>query len=377
MTLPPSNKERFVFIDGLRGIAAVGVMFHHLFFSELQSALQTVFPAPLLWISRQGDSCVQIFFVISGFVIAWSLRNMKINAASALNFILRRQIRLDPAYWFTILFAVARVAVAAMAHPVYWPVVPRPGTILVNMLYLQNILHRPIIMGISWTLCLEVQLYLVYILLLYVIQRAIAFFSIPARGRTAAYLAPMIPLLMLSLWLHNRDGADAYFVFGWYLFGLGALICWTAQGVVPPLALIATLLMETAWGIARQDWHVLLAPALGATIYAGFRTGGLTRWLGDRVLQYFGRISYSLYLVHRDTSRVVMRLGIRLTRLRPAPALLWYALSMAACVGVAHLLHILVERPSMNLASRLKPRKAAPAAETALIPAIAQPASSP
>jgi peptidoglycan/LPS O-acetylase OafA/YrhL len=374
--LPAPNKERFVFIDGLRAIAALGVMFYHLHLSELQAPLDSIFPAPLRWLVRQGLSCVQIFFVISGFVIAWSLRNMNVNLSGALNFILRRQIRLDPAYWFAVLFASARLAVQAMDHPADWPLVPHAGTIVVNLLYLQNILHRPEIMSVSWTLCLEVQLYLVYILVLFLVQRVIVRLSVPARGQSAVYLAPMIPLLLASLWLHNRDWAASYFIFGWYLFGMGALVCWTVRGLVPAPALMATLLVESAWAIVQKDGHVLIGPVIAASIYAGYLTGGLTRWLGNGVLQYFGRISYSLYLMHRDTARIVMRLGMRLTGLAAWPAVVWYVLSAAASVGVAQLMYMLIERPSMNLAARLKQRSPQPIPTVPLpVPAPAATAS--
>src|SRR5580700_6526854 len=140
--LAAKSTERFVFIDALRAIMALDVMFFHLCFlhSEIRDGISSILPGKLQWIIDQDLQQNQVFFVISGFVIAWSLRKLTINIGSAFNFILRRQIRLDPAYWVCIALSVGCMIVqAAFVDHSRWAVVAGPKRILLNMFYLQNI----------------------------------------------------------------------------------------------------------------------------------------------------------------------------------------------------------------------------------------------
>ena len=68
--------------------------------------LTSVLPLSLPKILRHGDLGVEVFFVLSGFVIAHQ-RGRPITPAFAGRFALRRAIRLDPPYYFTILVSVA------------------------------------------------------------------------------------------------------------------------------------------------------------------------------------------------------------------------------------------------------------------------------
>src|SRR5690349_17798349 len=87
---------RFEFLDGLRGIAALGVIFFH-FNGSLKE--HSHFSQFLLSALDLGHLGVQIFFVLSGFVIAYSLRQEKLSCLFVLRFFVRRSIRLDPPYW--------------------------------------------------------------------------------------------------------------------------------------------------------------------------------------------------------------------------------------------------------------------------------------
>ena len=94
---------RFRFLDGLRGIAALSVLIHHAFHgSEFKTALTGLLGHGVERFTSVCDRGVQIFFVLSGFVIAYSIREMNVSPRNALNFILRRQIRLDPAFWLVL-----------------------------------------------------------------------------------------------------------------------------------------------------------------------------------------------------------------------------------------------------------------------------------
>jgi peptidoglycan/LPS O-acetylase OafA/YrhL len=351
--------ERFVFIDGLRALAALGVMTHHLYCAELQGPLYAALPRSTTWVFGQDLQRVQVFFVISGFVIAWSLRSIIVTAASAFNFILRRQVRLDPSYWLCVVLASLHLAIQAHFHPALWATVPSPKIMLLNAFYVQRILHIQQILPVAWSLCMEVQLYLLYIILLWVIQRIISRFRLSARGASAAHVLVILPPLLLSLWLHRHHWAVPWVLRSWYLFAMGILVCWAMEGRIGPSALVMVGLLEVFWGILRNDHHVLVCVGIAGLIFAASRGNGLTRWLRQGIFQYLGRISYSLFLVHWDVGKAVLRLGIHVTHYQKGPAVVWFVLACAASIGAAHLLNVFVEQPSMRLASRLKPGRAA------------------
>src|SRR6476619_3658253 len=89
-------------IDGLRGIAALLVVLFHLHLAVSRTATDWLW-FPIDWIAKNGDKGVDIFFVISGFVIAMSVSKGARTFGYFGRFILRRSIRLDPPYWSAIL----------------------------------------------------------------------------------------------------------------------------------------------------------------------------------------------------------------------------------------------------------------------------------
>lgn len=97
--------RRFEFLDGLPGIAALAVILFH-FNGTLKDHGVFVAPAPLDFLYGLGRYGVQIFFVLSGFVIAYSLRYEKITSLFCLRFFLKRSIRLDPPYWLIVALMV-------------------------------------------------------------------------------------------------------------------------------------------------------------------------------------------------------------------------------------------------------------------------------
>jgi peptidoglycan/LPS O-acetylase OafA/YrhL len=358
--------ERFVFIDGLRALAAIGVMTHHLYNGEMQGTLYATLPRAATWVFGQDLQRVEVFFVISGFVIAWSLRSIVVTASSAFNFILRRQIRLDPAYWLLVIIATLHLVIQAHHHPAMWAALPTPKTIFLNMIYLQKILHLQEIMPVAWSLCMEVQLYLLYIILLWIIQRSITRFRLKARGASAAHVLVILPPLFLSLWLHRHHWAVPYALRSWYLFAMGILVCWAMEGRVRPVVLLLIGLLELFWAVYRNDHKVIFCVGIAGLIYVSTLGTGLTRWLRQGIFQYLGRISYSLFLVHWDVGKAVLRAGVHITHYQRGFAVFWFILACAASIGAAHLLNVFVEQPSIRLASRLKPRSQKPIAPAAV-----------
>jgi peptidoglycan/LPS O-acetylase OafA/YrhL len=376
-----ANGQRFAFVDALRGIAALGVAAFHIYhYGPLPELAATVVPKPLDFMLHHGWAGVQMFFVISGFVIAYTLRGARITPSYLGNFALRRSLRLDPPYWFTIAFVIGLYAITSSLFDIddgLMDDAPTWDQVLAHVFYLQNILGYQNLSAGFWTLCIEVQFYILFAVLLGFAQRLTAHCSDRAEG---AHWLPLIltfaPLAVASLfWFSlDRDNTD-WIVHFFAFFFLGALAWWTLEGRTPKLAFwafVAAILVrqQIAWTL---DMRVALIT--GVAIYGVIQTGRSQRWLNFGWLQRLGKISYSLYLIHYPISWIITTLGYELTGDSAVAAAFWLLLSLAASIGVAHALHLAIEGPAIRFARRLKRfgGQTAIAAAPGAVPLLADP----
>ena len=168
---------RFAFLDALRGLGALGIR-------------ATTFIGIGHWRFRRTISCrrwcssscvtagcsVQVFWVIAGFVVAYSLRKTAVGPASFGNFTLRRVLRLGMPYWTAIL---AVVAIDALTKP--WlpdpPLVDDPvgwSRLAANLGFLQDVLHLGNISAGTWFVCVDLQFGLLFMVMLGIVQGILA-----------------------------------------------------------------------------------------------------------------------------------------------------------------------------------------------------------
>lgn len=359
-----ASGQRFTLVDALRGIAAVGVLFHHMLFnSELQVTLWSTLPFWLLELCRKGAFGVEIFFVLSGFVIVHSLRNVRMTPRAVGNFMLRRQLRLDPPYWTMLVLTVASIYVEQHVPWIERRPLPTWYEFGANLFYLNQIVGSVQIMAVSWTLCMEVQFYLVLILLLLAGKT-----MSPSGARSATYSAALVWVLGITSMLLPRYMIPGWFIELWFYFAAGALCYWAVHTPRFRMAFLGYMGLFLVAAIWQEPRPMLMGWTTALLLYTAGRMGKLSTWLNFAPLQYFGRISYSLYLSHLMVAAYVLRLGYRLTGTNHAGAALWFCVAGVVSIAAAHALYLLVERPSIRLAARFKPaREGEPA------PALAAP----
>jgi peptidoglycan/LPS O-acetylase OafA/YrhL len=358
-----ASGKRFKLVDALRGIAALAVLCHHLLFnSELQVTLWQVLPGWFAEFCHSGAFGVEIFFVLSGFVITHSLRNVALNAKGVGNFMLRRQLRLDPPYWTLLALTIASIYVERHFS---W-IVPRPiptfYEVWTNMFYLHNILGANQIMSVSWTLCLEVQFYLVFIILLVAGKymspsgkNALNFSAaLVALLAIASLIAPLVlPVHAISVW----------FLLWWYYFAAGALCYWAVTTPRFRLPFIGFLALFFAFALffsftkVQETKPMFIGWSTALLLFTAGRMGKLTTWLDFPPLQYLGRISYSLYLSHLLVAVYVLRIGYRVSKTSHAGAVFWFFMAGAVSIAAAHVIYLLVERSSVRFAAGFKPAR--------------------
>lgn len=267
----------------LRGVAATLVVLFHL---QAAAVAEGHDPGPLRWF-RGGEAGVDIFFVLSGFVIFHAARGRRGHGAAW--FLRQRFWRIVPPYWAALGLTLAAMAGLASLRG-DWSAWPDGRSLLVSALLL------PLpdqVMAVAWTLTIEQLFYLVF---------AASFFRSGARGTILALTAWALVTQGLKhahVPLPDWLGLILYsgvieFLFGGLIAlahaagwqrGAGLAVLAGALG----LAAVVTGLLPLAWG---REWVAGLPSA--ALVY-GLAVGG---WRMPGWTQVWGEASYLLYLLH-------------------------------------------------------------------------------
>ena len=366
---------RFAFVDGLRGLAALAIVVFHLWWYEPEPYPLLRSVHDLLHTALLRTRCgVQVLLVVSGFVIAYTLRKTWVTPAEVLSFLARRIVRLVPAYWMAIGFALLVDVVCRNVFELPSLGDPRHSVsrVVAHLLFLQEVLGFSTISAGMWTICIEMQFYVVAILGWGLAQRLS---TRPGIGHpqpaTFALLAVFASTALIALCYWQRlESTEAWVTHYLWKFFLGMVTWWTLDRTVPRWVFVSVV----AIGAAHLVFELTLDPeflwefeipstnaiAL-VTAVAIFIAGSWDRlhlWLNWPWLQYLSRISYSLYLIHFPVCHLLTVLGWRWCGSAPTPvqATTIFGASLVASLLAAHVLYVCVERPSMAWSARLKLR---------------------
>lgn len=296
---------RFHLIDALRGFAASWIVLGHAFEGEYFSHLAGHLPQ-LFWLIKYGYLAVPIFFVISGFVIAHSLSNDYVDGRYFLKFTLRRTVRLDPAYWGSILLVISLSWVAAKVSGEIFKS-PEPFAILSHIFYLQALIGVPHLISVYWTLCLEIQFYLIFCGLMYFTAKLRPYYSMAFQAvllfTTSASLIWPLKIVDTPQPLHH-----IIFLPYWHSFLLGVFSFWCWKKLIPQsyfylyaltLAIVTIYNSNpsTLFDMRNPSYFTLSSVLTALFIHECARLNKLSsaNW---RWIQFLGAISYSLYLTH-------------------------------------------------------------------------------
>lgn len=338
-------RPRLYVVDAIRLAAALLVALHHyagtnrvnqpgnaIWGRPVSDIMPTVFRvASFGWIG------VEIFFVISGFVICMSCWGR-----TPRQFFVSRVIRLYPAYWFAVLFTTA----VLVALPGVWKRLAARD-VLLNLTMLQSGSDVPDVDLVYWTLWSELRFYLLFLVVVAMgltYRRVVVFCCV---WGTAAMLAPVsgFPLLVLV-----ADPSSA-----WYF--IAGLALYLMHRFGPDLLLWGILAMSWLMGqreLAMRVAHEDVSSWRGAVmIYTAFLLLMVAVALGrtDRVrwrrLTTAGSLTYPLYLTHYVAGTTLISC-LRDTM----DARLLVTLVIVAFLGLSWLIHRYVERPAARALKR-------------------------
>jgi peptidoglycan/LPS O-acetylase OafA/YrhL len=339
-------------IDGLRGIAALAVVFYHLNLAARLSYGRWT-PEWLDWLLQQGFLGVDVFFVISGFVIAYSVRLGTFTLDFLGCFVVRRFIRLDPPYWVAIFLEIGLIWLSLRVGSSNASL-PSTAQLAAHFFYLQNILELGDIVPIFWTLCYEVQFYVFLIallvagrvLLLRVGARRLHWISVFAFG-ILFVVSVFARYDLFSLRIH-----PGFAINRWFQFFLGTVVWWVVSKRITAHYLFA------AWGflagavlVSGQSLLQVLPIGISGLLWWSYKRDRMVSILSGRIWQFLGAISYSLYLFHSSIGWRLVRAPDLLLGVAPVPTVILgiYLTSILACILCAWAAWRIFERPFMEL----------------------------
>lgn len=333
------SREKFCLVQSLRGIAALWVVLFHARAGGHINALLAKLPAAGGAFFDLGETGVAIFFALSGFVIAHSIAGDRITPAYIGRFALRRSIRLDPAYWASIMLFLtfAIVSAAVKREPM---ALPSSAQLAANLTYTQLFAGLPSINAVYWTLCYEVQFYLVLVCCVMAAQRY---------GAWPYVLATICAVLFGAGLVENP--VPGLFVDRWHCFFLGVLAYWAKE---EKLAAYAFTALSVPVLLLNPSPFTIMSMLTALVLMVTHRTGTISQALAWRPLLALGAVSYSLYLTHNPVSGaaffVLDKIG--------TPQWLALLLTVAACIATAGAFWWAIERPTAELARKVSLRRA-------------------
>lgn len=338
MPTPPSN-QRIDVINALRAFAALFVAWGHFVAGQGK------------WLSlsgKYGYLGVHIFFVISGFVIPWSLYRASYTLRHYGRFLVKRNIRLYPPYLASI--AISIVAANYIFAPLFHlpSVTVTARSLLLHFAYLNDIVGVPWVNVVYWTLAIEFQWYLLV---------GLMFPLLASRNKLARFTG--IAGMMVAYFAIGNDRLIFHSI---PIFLVGVFVFQYRVGIIAVREMLGFIAVMVLAMIGPIGWIVAGVSVTTAMLitFSKFHNRGL-----DRV----GDVSYSLYLLHLPIGVTVIGL---LSHYLPYTGSYMIVLDVVGVVVsglAAWMMYQTVEKPSQNMSSAIRFNR--PPRQTPASPAIA------
>jgi peptidoglycan/LPS O-acetylase OafA/YrhL len=345
-------------MDGLRFAAIAMVILYHLNgYLIAKSPLYRTAPPTSDWLGQAaqvGLRGVELFFVISGFILGLPFAAHYIKGATPVNlckYYLRRLTRLEPPYFVALLLLLILGAAVVGAPPAsFYP------HFAASLFYLHSLIYGTFspAMGVAWSLEIEVQFYLLVPLLTLL-------FTIGNRLlRRATIIALILAALSgQALFLHHTPRASLSILAYVQFFLVGFLLAdffLDSWGEAPRCNMVWDLAALAGWPLLFVILHsrvltLWLFPGWIFLLYCAAFRGRLTnRIFSNRWITAIGGMCYSIYLLHYEVISAVGRVTRRLGESAPY----WIYLSVqftivgGAIVVICGAYFVVIEKPCMR-----------------------------
>ena len=340
-------EKRIKVLDFLRGFAALVVVIFH--FGD--TILFTIKPNLLSNILPYGQFGVLVFFVISGFVIPYSMAKSNYVFSDFLKILLGRFIRISPPAYFSLLltFIFYYSCILILGKPIngssWWPGI-NFNSLIGNFTFITPYINTTWFNPVFWTLTIEFQFYIIIGLLLPIIM-------------TQKVKNIVLPLLLLQI--------IGFIDFLWFFryasfFVLGIILFLIKEKLISK----AYIILLTVCTLLICFYQNVLPANLNLYIYAPFMFSIITFSIillgfnpDFKLTNHLGKISYSLYVTHYPVGQVAEIAFKRITSVHETQGgkILMLFIYVIIAIIFASIFYKLVEKPFIIYSKKIRQKK--------------------
>lgn len=308
MSITAVKKERLYHLDFIRFFAALFVVFYHYCFRGFaKDNYSTLEFQSLEGSSKYGYLGVELFFMISGFVILMSARN-----SNLVNFCISRFTRLYPAFWFCVLLSA--LIIALFGAPLFSVDIKQ---VLINLTMFHEFIGVEHVDGVYWSLTIELKFYiLIGLLLLFRLIKFIEVFGWLLLLFSVLQL--IIPfseanIVLKAIYYMCFVKSSPFFVAGMFFFLLknNKSILKNIPPIIVSYSLAIYMTFEnTANRNLKYDGvydvnTVIVLITLFFIVMFLVSTDKLNLF-NKKIFLYFGVLTYPLYLIHQKIGYIIL-----------------------------------------------------------------------
>jgi peptidoglycan/LPS O-acetylase OafA/YrhL len=351
-------KNRILPLDGWRTIASLGVVWIHAWTMVGNPALNLFGINVFKPLAIVGNG-VDFFFVISGFCLYLILKDKPIKVAVYITFIKNRWLRIGPAFYICAIISLFII------HKTFGLV--QFKMLLTNLFYLSNIIPlngnpNSNIVAPFWSLAVEFQF---YILLPFMLMA-----SSKIGIKKTLYILFALGLVLNFLFTSDENQYQLVTKICHFTFGIFAAVIFLEAKPKPEIltkwwgAIIGAIVcfagryfMSDAYANSSNEIIKSLTNALAPVLL----TGGFTllmlnsissistgKWLANPVLQFYGKISYSIYLWHYTFLLLITPYVINLQFASSTKAIILFLVELAILTPIAYASYYFIEKLYLN-----------------------------
>lgn len=285
-------------------------------------------------IGKWGYLGVQVFFVISGTVIPYSMWKNNYELKNIGGFLLRRIVRIDPPYFACILLILILRYITTLTP---WYKGAPFGIDFKNLLYhigyLNAFTGKPWLSVVFWTLAIEFQFYILIALI----------FSLVSSKNVYIWVSTLIVLNLLSYLINSPNLIFNYLTF----FSIGILIFRNKIGLINNINTYSMLLV----------FYFLIYLKTGKIeeVLAGFIPVFFICFVEIKaeLFKSLGNLSYSLYLTHSPIGATIISFLSKFISDQAWPRFGLAMFALVSCISFAYFFYHLIEKPSKEWSKRI------------------------
>jgi peptidoglycan/LPS O-acetylase OafA/YrhL len=325
----PNHKNRIHAIDMLRGVAALMVCIFH-FTNGNKNYLPNGY-----WLKTAGQHGwvgVEIFFIISGFIIPYSLYKTNYTYATWKNFLLKRFCRIEPPYFVTICLVLLLNYISTLSPYFKGKAMAIDyQNLLLHIGYLNSFFNEPWLNPVFWTLAIEFQFYILMAL-------AFPLLMWPSKALRIVLIAAFI----LTAWL-----SSANFIFHYSLyFSIGILLFIAEIYVTDKMKLQFLCIPLIIFIYLKHGVEPGIASLFAWIILVYFKD------IKHKWLLFIGMVSYSLYLIHVPIGGRMINMSTNFISLTNGRAG-FIVITIGAMLVASYIFYRLVELPALKFSQKI------------------------